>query len=508
MVSEAASGSYFFTITVRDSGEEVASQDYRIVFGQEEVNIDFGSTFNQEISQGLESSGVYWGRDYNDSTLIGGDDVPVPVGNSNAGGRSAYGVGANNLILSDTGLANPSNPPGTDRLFANNPDILDSENQPYTWRNINRKPSAFNGSISTTQNWLQSGTAFIKLDFYIKMWPYTDLGGEEGGPSDQLGVGWPTFLQYRPTSDAAWVAALDVEGQEIKFGGWQQNINQSDSSPLLFNLGFLEDATTGQVMGSGSASANSADVATSSNFYPALRQNNVAQPSTASTLSKVFAFGKDQGYGVQNDKFGEYRLITKYPQGASFDNRFRILPTPINSLPQSNPFDYRGASFTDQFLKVKLSFGDFYYPSGSTAISYPYSVNSRGHANAETASANSSQRELWAREWSMEYVTQFYDTAELTTPVSTWDISNGSFFCYQPTPITEGNFTASNGTENSWIGTQGADVTESSLQIPNNQAKPLALRKCVAQFNATGLKISGSAVPVVAGTFIRNTNPT
>ena len=506
MISEAASGSYFFTITVRDSGEEVASQDYRIVFGQEEVNIDFGSTSNQEISQGLESSGVYWGRDYNDSTLIGGNDVPAPVSNIIPGGRSAYGVGDNNLILSDTGLATQT----TDRLFANNPDILDGDNppQPYTWRNVNRKPSAFNGSISTTQNWLQSGTAFIKLDFYIKMWPYTNLGGEEGGPNNQLGVGWPTFLQYRPTSDAAWVAALDVEGQEIKFGGWQQNINQSDSSSPFFNLGFLEDATTGQVMGSGPASANNTDVATSSNFYPVLRQNNAAQPSTASTLSKVFVFGKDQGYGVQNDKFGEYRLITKYPQGAEYDNRFRILPTPIISLPQSNPFDYRGAQFTDQFLKVELSFGDFYYPPNSDVISYPYSVSSRGYADVETASANSSTREVWAREWSMEYVTQFYTNAELTTLVDPWDISSGSFFCYQPTPIDEGNFTAVNGTENSWIGAQGADVTESSIQTPNNQARPLALRKCVAQFNTTGLKVSGSATPVVAGTFIRNTNPT
>ena len=506
MISEAASGSYFFTITVRDSGEEVASQDYRIVFGQEEVNIDFGSASNQEISQGLQSSGVYWGRDYNDSTLIGGNDVPAPVGNSNAGGRSAYGAGDNNLILSDTGLAAQT----TDLLFANNPDIVDGDNppQPYTWRNVNRKPSAFNDSISTTQNWLQSGTAFIKLDFYIKMWPYTDLGGEEGGHENQLGVGWPTFLQYRPTSDAAWVAALDVEGQEIKFGGWQQNVNQSDSSSPFFNLGFLEDATTGRVMPSGPASANNTDVATSSNFYPVLRQNNAAQPSTASTLSKVFVFGKDQGYGVQNDKFGEYRLITKYPQGTEYESRFRILPTPIISLPQINPFDYRGAQFTDQFLKVKLSFGDFYYPPNSDVISYPYSVSSRGYADVETASANSSTREVWAREWSMEYVTQFYTNAELTTLVGPWDISSGSFFCYQPTPIDEGNFTAVNGTENSWIGAQGADVTDSFVQTQSNQARPLALRKCVAQFNTTGLKVSGSATPVVAGTFIRNTNPT
>ena len=508
MLSTAANGSYFFTLSVRDSGEAVASQDFRAIFGQEEVNIDFGGTSSpQTISDGLESSAFYWGRNYSDSSLIGGNDVPLPVDNSSSSGRSAYGVGAYNLILSDTGLANQN----TDKLTKQNPTIEDSFNQPYTWGNSNRKPASFDGNVSTTQNWLQSGTAFIKLDFYAGMFPWNDSNGVGvpgayfGGPNNQLGVGWPTYLQYRPDSQTAWSTALDVEGQEIKFGGKQQNVNQTSATGAFFNTGFLQNATTGQTMPSSFSPANSSDVATASNFFPALTSTNTPQPPTTSVLSKVFAFGKDQSYKIQNDKFGEYRLIIKYPQRANGDVAFAIVPTPRQNLDDFNPFKVRGALYTFQKLRVKLSFGDFYYPKGSSVSSYAYSITNPGATSKNVASYANVTRPLWAREWAMEYVTQFFEDPDLITP-AVMPTSSGDWFCYEPRSSSDGVFTSDNGTENSWVGVDGGSVSISTIpsgvtSFPNSQ------RKFAARFNATGLKTSGTAVPIVGGVFVRDESP-
>ncbi len=508
MLSTAANGSYFFTLSVRDSGEAVASQDFRAIFGQEEVNIDFGGTSSpQTISDGLESSAFYWGRNYSDSGLIGGNDVPLPVDNSSSSGRSAYGVGTYNLILSDTGLANQN----TDKLTKQNPTIEDSFNQPYTWGNSNRKPASFDGNVSTTQNWLQSGTAFIKLDFYAGMFPWNDSNGVGipgayfGGPNNQLGVGWPTYLQYRPDPQTAWSTALDVEGQEIKFGGKQQNVNQTSATGAFFNTGFLQNATTGQTMPSSPSPANSSDVATASNFFPAITSTNTPQPPTTSVLSKVFAFGKDQSYKIQNDKFGEYRLIIKYPQRANGDVAFAIVPTPRQNLDDFNPFKIRGALYTFQRLKVKLSFGDFYYPKGSSVSSYAYSITNPGATSKNVASYINVTRPLWAREWAMEYVTQFFEDPDLITP-AVMPTSSGDWFCYEPRSSSDGVFTSDNGTENSWVGVDEGSVSISTIpsgvtSFPNSQ------RKFAARFNSTGLKISGTAVPIVGGVFVRENSP-
>jgi len=508
MLSTAANGSYFFTLSVRDSGEAVASQDFRAIFGQEEVNIDFGGTSSpQTISDGLESSAFYWGRNYSDSGLIGGNDVPLPVDNITSSGRSAYGVGPYNLILSDTGLTNQN----TDKLTKQNPTIEDSFNQPYTWGNSNRKPASFDGNVSTTQNWLQSGTAFIKLDFYAGMFPWNDSNGVGipgayfGGPNNQLGVGWPTYLQYRPDSQTAWSTALDVEGQEIKFGGKQQNVNQTSASGAFFNTGFLQNATTGQTMPSSPSPANSSDVATASNFFPATTSTNTPQPPTTSVLSKVFAFGKDQSYKIQNNKFGEYRLIIKYPQKANGDVAFAIVPTPTENLNDFNPFKIRGALYTFQKLRVKLSFGDFYYPKGSSVSSYAYSITNPGATSKNVASYANVARPLWAREWAMEYVTQFFEDPDLITP-AVMPTSSGDWFCYEPRSSSDGAFTSDNGTENSWVGVDEGSVSINTIpsgvtSFPNSQ------RKFAARFNSTGLKISGTAVPIVGGVFVRENSP-
>ena len=38
------------------------------------------------------------------------------------------------------------------------------------------------------------------------------------------GASWPVYLQYRSGPGQTWSTAIDVEGQEIRFGGTQRNI--------------------------------------------------------------------------------------------------------------------------------------------------------------------------------------------------------------------------------------------------------------------------------------------
>ena len=55
------------------------------------------------------------------------------------------------------------------------------------------------------------------------------------------------------------------------------------------------------------------DTATAAAQFPTDKQSH---PSATGVLSKVFVFGKDQGYKQTPDKFGEYRLLCRYPQGS------------------------------------------------------------------------------------------------------------------------------------------------------------------------------------------------
>ena len=47
---------------------------------------------------------------------------------------------------------------------------VDSTGAGYTWKNTNYVPKSFQPSLPTSGNDLQSGTAYIKLDFSFKTW--------------------------------------------------------------------------------------------------------------------------------------------------------------------------------------------------------------------------------------------------------------------------------------------------------------------------------------------------
>ena len=114
------------------------------------------------------------------------------------------------------------------------------------------------------------------------------------------------------------------------------------------------------------------DTATASAQFPTVSNQF---PATG-VLSKVFVFGKDQGYKQTPDKFGEYRLLCRYPQGSITGSNYITLPTPNNNNGWDNVdnvYKINGALFTSLNVKVNITMGDFYYPSfSSTAQSYQF----------------------------------------------------------------------------------------------------------------------------------------
>lgn len=483
-----AFGTYSFSVQVLDSGNGVYERNITTVFGEEEASSKFGSVLTpQIISEGLTSTGFYWSADYSDTTLIGGNNVPVEVQNTGSIGRAPY----EEIELSNIGLQSSAS---ESKPFIES-GFLDEQENPYTFINVNRKPLSLQ-PLSTvpdfdSNNTLDKGTAYIKVDFGFEMFPNLGVVNQ---PNSQLGIGWPTYLQYRPNNQSPWTTAIDVEGQEIKFGGWQKNFNKDDrdiatsvpSSSPFYNTGFLNESSLGHTATYG----NSSDIATSYNdFMPPF-----APLSTSAVLSKIFVIGMDQGYKETQSKFGEYRLIARYPQSANTAGDLAVVPTPGNSnlwntMP-NNPFRNRGALFTNNNIYTKISYGDFYYPKGTSnsQTSYPYLISSVSSVNVSDASSQSLTEQVWAREWAMGYVTQLYTNPELTEV----KLITPGFYCYRPGTITEGQFVVDNGTENSWVGVQD-ELANNSYDVYN-----ATQRKFVMQLDSNGKKIKGSSEPITA----------
>jgi len=482
-----AKGTYTFSVEVVDSGGDINTRNMTAVFGQEEASAKFGNVPTpRPIGDGLTSTGFYWGADYSSSTLIGGDDVPVEVKND-APGRAPY----EELLLSDTGLESASN---ESEPFSDS-GLLDEQGEEYTWVNVNRKPLSFQPSSTVpdfdSNNTLDKGTAYIRVDYSFKMFPNN---GITNIPNNQLGVGWPTYLQYRPVGSTDWIIAVDVEGEDINYGGWQKNYNQDSNQASVpvgstfYNIGFLNNASQGHTATVGSSS----DIASSYNdFMP-----NGSSNQTTSVLSKIFVFGKDQGYEQTSDKFGEYRLIIRYPQSASYAGNFTVVPTPgSNWNNSSTPFKSRGSEFTNRNLKIKLAYGDFYYPKGTTGsrTSYPYLIATTPSLNVISASEKTLNVTVWAREWAMGYVTQFYTDSTLVTPITGFA---AGYYCYSPSTSNEAEFVYNNGTENSWI--YGQDETANNYNPTGTTSVLKALRKFAANFDSNAKKIKGTSVPITA----------
>ena len=182
----------------------------------------------------------------------------------------------------------------------------------------------------------------------------------------------------------------------------------------------------------------------------------------------------------------------RYPQDilSTGTSDIRAIPGPANVgqwIYPNNTFTFMGSSSVTNNVRVNISFGDFYYNNVSSgAASYPYSVTNSGYANAGIASYNAPTTVVFAKEWSYKYVTQFYKKADLTeewTPNQDF----GDWHSFSGRAASSADVGAENSSN------VADDQTVSASDLQNNNS--LNERRWMAQFDANGKKVSGTAVP-------------
>ena len=466
------SGPYPLTIQLTDAGGEIDTRTINVIFGEEALNIGFGAGSTSASFGSGSSSAIYW---VNDLTNAAGS-TPLPGNTQNNDIRAPY-----------TGLQLPADAPTTtNSVSMNSPDCTN-----FTMYNngLNALTKA-TGSPTQSEGGLSSGTAFIAVNINFRQYTfgrYTNIT-----PDDANGVAmipfviYPTYLQYRGFNTGnSWVNAIDIEGSPIRFGGSQVNKSFFPSSGFQNNIagtGVVHSATIAESFVSNQVNAGPASFGNSINREDCLEaQIQAPRTSTSAEQStiarKVFAIGKQQQsqYSVGN-KFGDYRLIIRYPWG---ETTTQVNSDPIvvgygtGVCPSNNQFA------NDTSITASIEFGDFYYPKAygaSNIYSYPYRVSALGANTNNQADDLIVNVPVFAREWHLKYVSQFYTDPDLTIK---WTPGSGGNKWYAYTPSTD----------NSSIPAEyGTDYANTSPDASTPIASSNSARKWTAYFNLTGLK--------------------
>ena len=482
------------TIQVKDaSGEQGSLTDScTTVFNGSQgiltvaTNTEWYSGNNLQINSGPESSGFYWSTDKTNE--VSSNPIPglstsfrAPI-NSQPTPTNQIGIfGVNSASLAAQGVC--GNGAGL--------------NNQWQWKNTNRNALVYNAA-NLNPTGLTNGTGYIMLDFENKV-------TENGDPqNDKPSVIWPTYLQYRNPNGVNypnnWENAIDIEGEVIKFGGTQTNnysISLNSARPDFTETGVVDQPTT--------------TISNTDSFYvntDAMQSQSTGRtPTESSNLfskgSRIFAFGKDQGYNTRPDYFGDYRLIVRYPFGdnvpnslTSFGNKIIPVLTPQSCPGQQggssseSPYAQYNSSLTTQL--VTLSYGDLYNPtldSTNPPSYFSYRISTQGSTVKENAKSFVPAQVVYAREWSFRYVTQFYSNPELTILYS--NTTANSFYSYS---------SSTDGTSlNAKYGNEMSNTTNTS--ITGTDRAPIGTatnqdRRWIAQFDGVGKKIATTAEPV------------
>ena len=490
--SGTAEGNYSFDVVVTDSGGATDTVQTSVIFGKEQINAGWGKRNNVPFSEGMQSAGMYWSNDYSNPSLIDVVQGNLPDGMRNTlNGRAVF----SGLSLSNTGL---SNTPRDQEVANSNCEYSDEQGaQHVVFINTNYRPSSH---LPLTNNHaLSSGTAYLKIDYTLKSFPLSDTNNEVfdnlSGPQQQGGVAWPSFLQYRASSNDAWVQAVDVEGENITLGGIQRNSYylSPNTGATMVETGVINnnfETSIPVISRCQPSSAFSTSNTVDFNEVSATFQKD-GGPRLESVSSKVFAIGKDQGGYGNSDKYGEYRLIVRFPtpsyvEGGPGDSQADVIPR-VASCVSSNSQLYASQKFINANIKVNLTFGDFYYPNGSTETAFRYFRSATAKSSSDLASSDTPSVEVYAREWSLKYVTVFYKDPNLQEIDNT--MTNG-FYCYNAS--SDNTYSTENGNQNSF-----SNGNEGTLQQGTyNPTGDSHLRRWTANFT-NSKKVAGTALPNV-----------
>ena len=463
-VSEELFGKYTLTITVQDAGGLTDTITSNVVFGEIPINDGFGQRQNYSLSTGSGDSGAAYWVDDNTNALT---STPLPGSISGTVDIRAPYPG---LALSTTS-SNVSLPA---------PDCTG-----WTFKNSNiESAGAYNGTGGLSQ-----GTAFIALELQLDQFSYN-----QNYTSLFPFVMYPVYLQFRDPSGVGypnnWVPAVDIEGNEIKFGGTQGNDYAVTTDPNgdIDKSGVITDDVAAIDFSTSNVNTSPSTINIDNNdcLESILEPKGTFAANSITTIARrVFVIGESQQelYTSAVSKYGDYRLIARYPWGLDTDNPgvggdivlgYGTGLCPVDSA-------YRDET-EDGVISLKLTYGDFYYPStyGSENV-FQYQVSSLNNQNAIEATKLPAITSVYAREWAYRYVTKFYTDVKLTQP---WTPPAGAGW-YSYRAVDNESINAKYGNDFSFplFGTEGQQNVN---------------RQWAAYFNADGLKTMGDVQPAIS----------
>ena len=484
-------GPYPITITLTDAGGPTDATNLQLtaLFGNEALNTEFGST--SKYGYGVANSGGESGALYfvnNRTNAAGSIPLPGVPSTSNNDIRAPY----SGLQLSnDINEVNVSGGAQT-QVLNSVPDCTS-----FYMLNKNQNAMAIQSSVDATtldqtQAGLRQGTAFIGVEINFNQ---LNAGLEGLTVSDYPLLMYPVYLQYRSFGGGDnWVAATDIEGKPINFGGSQINRTGFDSRGSIGSAGIINQRNLPFYFNS--SRVNSSSFTTNIGYNPqtlaydgsdcleANTQVKALNGDIRNTIArKTFVIGKSPYSGIAS-KFGDYRIIVRYPWGIKSSNGSS---DPIVVGYGSNECPESGFNIVSGLVNANVFFGDFYYPAaygGNNIYSYQYRVSNTAANTAQIASTQSINQFLYAREWHMKYVSKFYMNADLTQE---WVPDNAGWFAY-----TAGS------NDTSINATYGTDYSNTS-STGNPGLTQNIHRKWVAYFDYTGLKsLANSNYPSLA----------
>ena len=466
-ISEELFGRYTLTITVQDAGGLTDTITSDVVFGELPINEGFGEEQDYFLSYGSGNSGAFYWVNNNTNAV---DSTPLP---GSASGTVDIRAPYSGLSLTTT----------NDYVELPAPNCSG-----WTFKNSNAQSR---GSNSGTGG-LSQGTAFIALELRLDQFPFNEGAYVNTFPFAL----YPIYLQFRDPSGAGypnnWEQAIDIEGNEIKFGGTQGNNYTVTLDPNLDidASGVMTEDITAVDFNSGNVNT----FPTTTNISNNDCLESILQPlpteganSITTIARKVFAIGQSQQslYNNPPAKYGDYRLIARYPWGLDSNNVGEGQDIVLGSGPLCPSNEEYKYYTEDGVISLTLTYGDFYYPAnyGSENV-FQYLVSSLNNQDATEATKLAAIKPVYAREWAYKYVSKFYTDIELTQP---WTPPAGAGW-YSYRAVDNNSINAKYGNDFSFP-RDGSNTIQGQQNIN---------RKWAAYFNSDGLKSMGDAQPAVS----------
>jgi len=488
-VNTETSGVFDLSVRLTDAYGLTAICDLAPVFGEKPVNCGFGQG-SRSNGSGVDSTGslnLYWTSDATNSVTSTPLSFNTAPGALSGLALSSTLPGASNSYQERKELQNAQLPG-----YTSNPGIFSNTAYNTLGNSLCSVKDQANGGIT-------SGTGFIRIEIELRQ------AGLLTDSSQSTFFSYPIELQYRNRTGAGypnnWVTATDIEGKACTFGGTARNFfsDYSNSAPTgnAQGAGFIRDQskaeefTSSYINTSGNPTATSAEVLQGLVRMPSEQNGN----SLTTKAVKNFAIGESQSYGVGYDKFGDYRLIARYPYGAVSPNDYTdYIILGNNQWPATkwSSGASGGAGGAQGIVSAKIDWGDFYYPANYVSSNqevpsaYQYWVTNIGYGNASGAlSVQPFNTKVYAREWDMKYVSQFYLDEALQTK---WNDDNGittnnPWYGYRP--VSPNTINADQGTHNAATAVTGIAQNTDNIY-----------RQWAAQFDSTGKKRLGSATTI------------